>query len=217
MVGAVDVPTLFLIAVPGVLFRAGPAFTFGGLCLFQRADRLPEMVVGIFRGLRQAAGDGFKWANLRLGEPQMSTVMIAEDELLIADMMAEVLADSGYDICGIARSVAEAIELGERCTPDLAIIDLHLADGGIGSEIGARLRRGGKLSVLYITGSLGEAVLTADDGDACLHKPFRLADLAVAVTIVERIANAEAADLPMPRNLEMLSHRPDERIPETVR
>jgi len=42
----------------------------------------------------------------------MPTVMIAEDELLIADMIAEVLAESGYDVSGVARSVAEAIELG---------------------------------------------------------------------------------------------------------
>src|SRR5579864_1600214 len=147
-----------------------------------------------------------------LGSRPMPTVMIAEDELLIADLMAEALAHGGYDICGVARSVAEAIELGERCRPDVAVIDLHLADRGSGSEIGATLRCGGRLGVLYITGSRGEAVLTADDGDACLRKPFRFAELVAAVKIVERIVNAEAADLPMPRGFEMLSHRPDERI-----
>lgn len=145
----------------------------------------------------------------------MPTVMIAEDELLIADLIAEVLADSGYDVCGPARSVAEAIELGERCRPDLAVIDLRLAGRGVGSEIGARLRCGGRLGVLYITGSPGGAVLTADDGDACLRKPFSLAELVAAVKIVERIVNADAADLPMPRGFERLSRRPDERIPET--
>jgi two-component system, response regulator PdtaR len=149
-----------------------------------------------------------------LGSCPMPTIMIAEDELLIADLMAEALADGGYDICGVARSVAEAIELGERCRPDVAVIDLHLADWGSGSEIGATLRCGGRLGVLYITGSPGEAALTADDGDACLRKPFRLAELVAAVKIVERIIDADAADLPMPRGFEMLSHRPDERIPE---
>jgi DNA-binding response OmpR family regulator len=147
----------------------------------------------------------------------MPTVMIAEDKLLIADMMAEFLADSGYDICGIARSVSDAIELGERRRPDLAVIDLHLADGGIGAEIGVRLRCGGRLGVLYIPGSRGAAGLTADDGDARLHKPFALADLVAAMKIVERIANAEAADLPIPRGFETLSRRLDERIPETLR
>jgi len=147
----------------------------------------------------------------------MPTIMIAEDELLIADLMAGALADAGYDICGLARSVAEAIELGERRRPDLAVIDLHLADRGSGNEIGATLRCGGRLGVLYITGSRGEAVLTANDGDACLRKPFRLAELVAAVKIVERIVNAEAADLPMPRGFEILPHLPDARVPETLR
>ena len=153
-----------------------------------------------------------------LGSRAMPTIMIAEDELLIADLMTEVLTDSGYDICGVAGSVAEAIELGERRRPDLAIIDLHLADRGIGSEIGATLRRGGRLGVLYITGSSpGETDLTANDGDACLRKPFRLAELVAAVKIVERIVDADAADLPMPRGFEMLSPVPDDRSPETLK
>lgn len=145
----------------------------------------------------------------------MPTVMIAEDELLIADLMAEALADGGYDICGLARSVAEAIEIGARRRPDLAVIDLHLADRGSGSEIGATLRCGGKLGVLYITGSPGEGVLTTDDGDACLHKPFRMAELVAAVKIVEQIVNAGVADQPMPRGFEILPHLPDAgmRIP----
>lgn len=135
----------------------------------------------------------------------MPSVMIAEDELLIADMMTEALAAGGYDICGIARSVAEAIELGERRRPDLAVIDLHLSDRSVGSEIAARLRRGDRPGILYITGRPGEVSLTAVDGEACLHKPFRLAELVTAVKIVEQITNGEVADLPVPRGLEILS------------
>jgi hypothetical protein len=44
------------------------------------------------------------------------------------DMIAEVLADSGHVRRGIARTVPEGIELGERHKPDLAAIYPHLAD-----------------------------------------------------------------------------------------
>ncbi len=37
----------------------------------------------------------------------MSTVMIAEDDLLMADMLEEVLVANGYEVCGIARTVEE--------------------------------------------------------------------------------------------------------------
>jgi|SRR5271163_501974 len=47
------------------------------------------------------------------------------------DMIAEVLADSGYVRRGISRTVPEGIELGERHKPDLAAIYPHLANRGL--------------------------------------------------------------------------------------
>jgi DNA-binding response OmpR family regulator len=67
----------------------------------------------------------------------MSTVMIAEDDLLMADMLEEVLVANGYEVCGIARTVEEGVELGDRCKPDLAILDIRLAEGGLGMDIAA--------------------------------------------------------------------------------
>src|SRR5471030_165608 len=64
----------------------------------------------------------------------MLKVMIAEDDLLMADMLADVLIESGYEVCGIARTVEEGVELGERHKPDLALLDLRLAAGGLGTE-----------------------------------------------------------------------------------
>ena len=43
------------------------------------------------------------------------------------------------EVCGIARTVAEAVELGLRHKPDLAVIDLRLADGELGTEVAALL------------------------------------------------------------------------------
>jgi len=141
----------------------------------------------------------------------MPKVLIAEDEPIIADMIAEVLVRSGYDIC-VARGVAEAIELGKAHKPDLAVIDLHLADGGSGTEIGHWLRRQGSLGVLYMTGGANETTLTADDGEACLRKPFALADLVDALSIVERIVNAEVAAPLFPHGFELLRQPLDQRI-----
>ena len=52
---------------------------------------------------------------------KMPSVMIAEDDLLVADMLEETLIQGGNDVCGIARTVDKAVELGERHRPDLAI------------------------------------------------------------------------------------------------
>src|ERR1700681_237271 len=66
----------------------------------------------------------------------MLKVLIAEDDLMIADTAEEILVECGYEVCGIARTVAEGIALGLRHKPDLALIDLRLGDGGLGTAIG---------------------------------------------------------------------------------
>jgi len=78
----------------------------------------------------------------------MRKVMIAEDDLMMADMLADVLVEGGYEVCGIARTVGEGVEIGERHQPDLAVLELRLAEGGLGTEIAARLNHQGRLGVL---------------------------------------------------------------------
>ena len=108
----------------------------------------------------------------------MPKVMIAEDDLLTADMLKEVLVESGYDVCGIARTVDKAVELGERNKPDLAVLDIRLAEGGLGTDIPARLNNPGHMGVLYASGDVGRTGLTKADGEALLTKPYRREDVA---------------------------------------
>ena len=130
--------------------------------------------------------------------------MIAEDDLMIADMVEEILVESGYEVCGIARTVAEAVALGRRHKPDLAVIDMRLADGGLGTEIAAQLGALGRLGVLYATGNASLVMLTAADGDACLVKPYSSADLVRGLEIVADIVATGTASPPFPRGFQLL-------------
>src|SRR6267154_2687168 len=76
-----------------------------------------------FRSLHPRVGGRLTRPTCSLGNRSMPKVLIAEDELIIADMIAEVLARNGYDICGIARSVAEVIELGDAHKPVEGIVN----------------------------------------------------------------------------------------------
>jgi two-component sensor histidine kinase/CheY-like chemotaxis protein len=129
----------------------------------------------------------------------MPSVMIAEDDLFMADMLADVLAAAGYDVCGIARTVDEGIELGQRHKPDLAVLDLRLAAGGLGTDIAARLDPTGRPGVLYATGNVGQLGLTRADGEACLGKPYRPDDVVQALKIVEQIVRTGDARGPFPK------------------
>lgn len=134
----------------------------------------------------------------------MLTVMIAEDNVMNADMLEDILVAGGYRVCGIAGTVAEAIALGALHKPDLAIIDMRLADGGVGSEIAANFRGSG-CGILYATGNTRQLMLTPVDGDACLSKPFRAPDILRALEIVAEMKKCGTASQPFPRGFQVLS------------
>ena len=135
----------------------------------------------------------------------MVKVLIAEDDLMIADLVEEILIEHGYEVCGIARTVAEAVVLAQHHKPDLAVLDLRLADGGLGTEIAAQLLPLGRLGVLYATGNITQVVLTTADGDASLSKPYRSVDLLRSLEIVAEIVATGKAVPPFPNGFQVLS------------
>jgi two-component system, response regulator PdtaR len=135
----------------------------------------------------------------------MLKVLIAEDELMIADLIEDTLIASGYEVCGIARTVDEAVALGESHGPDLAVLDVRLAKGGLGPEIARRLKSKGKFGVLYATGDDARiSDLTLADGEASLSKPYRTEDLVRALEIVREMATVGTATRPFPPGFRLL-------------
>jgi DNA-binding response OmpR family regulator len=130
-------------------------------------------------------------------------VLIAEDDVMLADMLEESLIEHGYEVCGIAATVAEGVALGRLHLPDLAILDMRLADGGLGSDIAAQLDHG-HLGILYATGNVSLVLLNVADGDACLAKPYRSEDLMRSLEIVTGILSTGTASPPFPRGFQLL-------------
>jgi DNA-binding response OmpR family regulator len=141
----------------------------------------------------------------------MLKVLIAEDDLMITDMVEDVLVGSGYEVCGIARTVDEGVALGRLHKPELADIDLRLADDGLGTEIAARLSALGRLGVLYASANISSHLLRTALGDACLTKPYRSAELVRSLQIVADIVATGAATQPLPRGFQLLPLVPSEQ------
>jgi DNA-binding response OmpR family regulator len=133
-------------------------------------------------------------------------ILIAEDNFMIADMAEDSLVQQGYEVCGIAATVDEAVALGLRHKPDFALIDFRLADGGLGTEVATRLRAVSKIGVLYATGNDTDGALKDAEGEACLSKPYQTRDLMRGLEIVAEIVATGAATPPFPRGLRLLAH-----------
>ena len=134
----------------------------------------------------------------------MRKVLIAEDDVMIADMIESVLIAHGYEICGIATTVAQAIEIARRSPPDLAVIDHRLADGDLGTDVANHIHALGPVGVLYATGNVRELMATAVTGHACISKPYSEDDLLRGLEIVSEILATGNASPPFPRRFKLM-------------
>jgi len=131
----------------------------------------------------------------------MLKVLIAEDDAIIAMLLEEFLTEHGYEVIGIGQTVIEAVILGLEHKPNLAVLDLGLADGSLGTDIVTRLDDP-KLGVLYATGHPNE--LTAANGHAYLRKPYGYRDLLRGLEVVSEILATGNALPPYPPALQVL-------------
>lgn len=77
-------------------------------------------------------------------------ILIVEDEILIAFELESLLQDEGYDPVGIAPTSRDALALARDLAPDLALVDIHLADGPTGVEVARALTKCG-ITALFMT------------------------------------------------------------------
>ncbi|PLX93783.1 MAG: hypothetical protein C0620_07040 [Desulfuromonas sp.] len=81
----------------------------------------------------------------------MKKILIAEDELLIANYIRDVLEAEGYEVVGIARDFQETVDLFTCHDPDLVCMDIRLKDETDGVHVAAHLRQLGTFALIYLT------------------------------------------------------------------
>ena len=67
------------------------------------------------------------------------SVVIADDYGLVLSALRAELEAAGFDVCGEALSGADALECILRSRPDLAVLDMHMPEGG-GDDVAAVLQ-----------------------------------------------------------------------------
>jgi DNA-binding NtrC family response regulator len=78
------------------------------------------------------------------------SVLIAEDEMLIALDLAETIEDAGGRVIGPVGSVRDAMAALDREQPDFGLLDANLTDGDTG-PVAARLAKR-HIPMLFFTG-----------------------------------------------------------------
>jgi CheY-like chemotaxis protein len=124
-------------------------------------------------------------------------VLVIEDEALVALEIESLLTNAGHKVVGVAEDRVSASKLVQQVMPrpNLALVDMRLANGASGLQVAADFAVLG-IAVLFVTGNC-----PAERGQGlavgCLHKPFTEAELLTAVATAEAVLHGR----PLPRRL----------------
>lgn len=112
-------------------------------------------------------------------------VLIVEDEMVVQLHLVRIVSEIGHEVIGTAMNTREALEVVERESPELVLMDIHLADGDDGVETARRLVRGRECAVIFCTAYADEATLkrVEEVGAAgYLVKPFTAPAVRAAIS-----------------------------------
>ncbi|WDF72328.1 response regulator [Novosphingobium sp. KACC 22771] len=103
-----------------------------------------------------------------------TSVLIIEDEPLIAMQLETLVTGMGHSIFGAAATRTQAQKLMAQGVPGLVLADIQLADGSSGLDAVADLQAVADVPVIFIT-AFPERLLTGDGPEPTwlITKPFR--------------------------------------------
>ena len=105
-------------------------------------------------------------------------VLVIEDDLMIAMLLADMLGMMGHEVCAIAATEAEAVAAAVRCRPDLMIVDVRLREGSGVSAV-AEILHTGFIPHVFMSGDRSPPGLSPNA--VMLRKPFLESNLVRAV------------------------------------
>lgn len=145
----------------------------------------------------------------------MTSVLIVEDEPLMAKIIKRQLVNCGYQFAALARSGEEAVEQTQALCPDLVLMDIVLAGKMDGIEAAQKIRESCDIPVIYLTAyaddeffqraqvtepyayllkpSTPKAIQLAIEVALYRHKTERTARMALEKAVTERTAELDQA------------------------
>ncbi len=123
-------------------------------------------------------------------------ILIVEDEPIIAMALQMVLEDVGYEVVGIARSGAKAVEMAQSTRPAAVVMDVRLPGGMDGIAAAEGVRQACDPKVVFVTGSAEPEVkdrIAAFAPDETLIKPVKPD---ILVDVLRRLDIQPRAGLP---------------------
>ena len=108
------------------------------------------------------------------------SLLIVEDEAIVATDLAMRLTQLGYAVVGTAANGEDALAMAAQVRPELVLMDIRLAGSMDGIETAKELRSRLRLPVVFLTAHADSTTLQhakVAEPYGYIHKPFDLIDL----------------------------------------
>jgi len=118
-----------------------------------------------------------------------TTILIVEDEMIIAANISLQLNHLGYEVTGIIPRAEEVLPLIREHIPDIILMDINLKGDLDGIEVVKLIQNEYKIPIIYLTANSDEVHFErakATNPYAFISKPFKKLDLqrAIELTLV---------------------------------
>lgn len=133
-----------------------------------------------------------------------ATIMIVEDEAIVAKDIETSLAGLGYSICAVAASGEEAIAAAGQFRPDLILMDIMLKGKVDGIETAGQITSRWDIPVIFLTAFSDDSTIGRAKGTNAagyLLKPFEVRELR---TTIEMALYKHAMERKLKQNREWL-------------
>ena len=134
-----------------------------------------------------------------LGDKHMR-VLIVEDQALVAMEIEVMITLAGHEAIARADDLQSALTAIEGERPDLALVDIQLAQGCSGLDVAAALQER-HVPVVFATGNC-PTDRGRDVALGCLHKPITDVTLAAGLSAIEALLKG-AKIPPVPASLHL--------------
>lgn len=137
-----------------------------------------------------------------------NTILIVEDEMIIAANISLQLTHLGYEVTGIIPRAEEVLPHLWQLVPDIILMDINLKGNLDGIEMVHLIQKEFKIPIIYLTANSDEANFNrakATNPYAFVSKPFKILDLhrAIELTLI-RIQEEQNSE----KNGDLVSQEP---------
>ena len=146
-------------------------------------------------------------------DPAPASILLVEDEGIVAQDLKETLTRLGYRVSGIASEGTQAVKMAQELEPELVVMDVSLRGEIDGIQAARLIQERSQVPVIFLTGhsdpaTLQRAVLTGPLG--YIVKPFQEIELRCAIEVAMHKHRADIAmrerEEALRRNAELLEN-----------